>query len=57
MAGVCSVGHEHIAFDYTPGTVGVHAILDRHVVGAGWIVPRGGTFPRFSSFSDLDSLP
>jgi len=46
MAGVCSVGHEHIAFDYTPGTVGVHAILDRHVVGAGWIVPRGGNFSQ-----------
>lgn len=57
MEGVCFVGHEDFAFDSTPGTVGVHAILDRHVVGAGWIVPRGGTFLRFSSFSNLDSLP
>ncbi len=46
MGGVCFVGHEDFAFDYTPGTVGVHAILNRHVVGAGWITRSGATFPR-----------
>jgi hypothetical protein len=47
MGGACFVDHEDSAFDYSPGTVGIHELLDRHVVGAGWIVPRAGLFPDF----------